>query len=124
MPKSLSTPSKRSAPTNGIQKNMLIEYMEQNPKLRAGTFSPDFTFKNCQTLWEIITVKLNAVPGGAKKDDWRMWRKTWADMKKNATRKAVRLKKESQKTGGGTPPKSDLNEDDIMILDMINTKKV
>lgn len=69
------TPSKRSAPTNGIQKNILIEYMEQNPKLRAGTFGPDFTFKNAQTLWEIITVKLNAVPGGAKKDHWRMWRK-------------------------------------------------
>lgn len=69
------TPSKRSTPTNGIQKNILLEYMEQNPKLRAGTFGPDFTFKNAQTLWEIITVKLNAVPGGAKKDHWRMWRK-------------------------------------------------
>lgn len=45
-------------------------------------------------------------------------------MKKNATSKAVRFKKESQKTGGGTPPKSDLNEDDIMILDMISTKKI
>lgn len=71
----VSKPSKRSPPLNSIQKSMLIEFMTKHPKLRSGTFSPEFTFKVAKTLWEEITIKLNAVPGGARKDNWKSWRK-------------------------------------------------
>lgn len=64
----------RLAPINGIQKDMLIEFMQQHENLQSGRFSKDFTFKKAQGLWQEISLRLNAVPNGAKKE-WKQWRK-------------------------------------------------
>lgn len=66
--------SQRAKNVNKEQKEILIQYMEKNPKLISGKFSKDFTYKTAQHLWNKIATELNSVPNGGKKD-WHQWRK-------------------------------------------------
>ncbi len=55
------------------QKEMLINFMESNPKLYIGYFDNSFSAKDATVLWKTISEELNSVPGACK--DWKGWRK-------------------------------------------------
>lgn len=55
------------------QKAMLYRFMHQNPNLKDGKFTLDFTQHKAQRLWSKIAIKLNNVPGARK--TWLQWRK-------------------------------------------------
>jgi len=55
------------------QKHILLEFMRKNEHLQAGKFSPAFTVKQSQKLWQELTDLLNSSPGAKK--DWKKWRK-------------------------------------------------
>lgn len=64
---------KRSGNISLSQKELMVEFIENNEKMKSGKFTNDFTFKTAQKLWEKLASILNAVPGARK--DWRQWRK-------------------------------------------------
>ncbi|KAK9711825.1 Myb/SANT-like DNA-binding domain [Popillia japonica] len=112
----------RSATIKNAQKEAPLEFVQQHPNLQSGRFTKDFTFKKGQQLWELISEILNSMLEGAVKD-WRHWRKTWQDMKKNTKAKAVEVKKYAIGTigtGGGEPSKILLNAIDNKIMDIIS----
>ncbi|XP_050516176.1 uncharacterized protein LOC126891040 [Diabrotica virgifera virgifera] len=92
--------------------------MEQHEELRRGQFTATFTYKKAQQLWEEITTNLNSVPNGQAKD-WKKWRKTWQDMKKNATAKNAAIKRHRNMTGGGPTCSSSLSDQETWVLSMI-----
>lgn len=53
---------------------MLLDFVQLHPQLHTGKFTAVFTHAIAQSLWEQITITLNAVPGGGVKD-WKQWRK-------------------------------------------------
>ncbi|CAG9762659.1 unnamed protein product [Ceutorhynchus assimilis] len=108
----------RAAPINGIQKDILVEFMQQHEDLQSAKFTKEFTFKKAQHLWNEIALKLNAVPGGAHKE-WKMWRKTWQDLKKNVKLKATKDKLYLHGTGGGPENVTILDNTENTILEMI-----
>lgn len=61
------------------QKKMLVDFMNQNEKLRSGKFTPNFSYKTAQELWINISNQLNSVPNGVEKD-WKKWRKVSANL--------------------------------------------
>lgn len=62
---------KRSGNLSPEQKNELVEFIENHPRLKSGKFSNEFTFKDAQTLWMEITHILNSMPGAKK--EWKLW---------------------------------------------------
>ncbi|XP_050501990.1 uncharacterized protein LOC126881655 [Diabrotica virgifera virgifera] len=100
------------------QKKLLIIYMEQHEELRRGQFTATFTYKKAQQLWEEITTNLNSVPNGQAKD-WKKWRKTWQDIKKNAKAKNAAIKRHRNMTGGGPACSSSLSDQETEVLSMI-----
>ncbi|KAJ8926656.1 hypothetical protein NQ314_020958 [Rhamnusium bicolor] len=83
------------------QKTYLIQYVEEHRELQSGKLSQQFTFKKAQCLWKELANILNSMPGARK--DWEKWRKG---------------------TGGGPPPKDEVNSDDDKILGMISSVAV
>ncbi|CAH1183063.1 unnamed protein product [Ceutorhynchus assimilis] len=81
--------------------------------------SNSFTFKDAQKQWQEITSNLNSVAKGSKKD-WKQWRKTWTDIKKNTKSRAAENRKHCMKTGGG-PPLKFMDERDNEVLNIIGT---
>ncbi|XP_025198804.1 uncharacterized protein LOC112599981 [Melanaphis sacchari] len=81
------------------QKIALVEFMEAHPELQKGKFSPNFTHKQANYLWNDISLELNTMIGANKNAE--KWRKCWIDMKSNTKTKNVQLKKSQMKTGGG-----------------------
>lgn len=65
---------KRTGNKTGIQKQMVLDFVELNPQLHTKKFTAQFTHAKGQELWKQITVSLNAVPGGGIKT-WKQWRK-------------------------------------------------
>lgn len=55
------------------QKKVLLDYINDHPKLKSGKFSPDFTYKDAQELWENFTIEVHKIPGATK--TWQKWRK-------------------------------------------------
>ncbi|CAH1114802.1 unnamed protein product [Psylliodes chrysocephalus] len=68
-----------------------------------------------QCLWEQLTLILNSVDDGARKN-CKQWRKTWQDMKKNVKSKITKLRIHSSATGGGGPSAIKFDETDSEIL--------
>lgn len=64
---------KRSANVTEEQKTLLLQFMEENPRLMCGKFAADFTYKDATILWEKLTDILNSCNGVNK--DWKSWRK-------------------------------------------------
>lgn len=59
------------------QKQLMLEFCESYPKLLTGKFTPSFTVKDAQQIWQNMAVALNAVSTGPEKS-WRQWRKVIA----------------------------------------------
>lgn len=57
---------------NEVQRQMISEFMSKNPDIKCGNFAV------AKEKWKKIAVKLNQVPGGARKD-WTRWRQTYYD---------------------------------------------
>lgn len=68
---------RRSRPSHQ-QKVILYRFMELNPNLKNGKFSPDLTQHTAQKLWTKIGANLNSVPDGARKT-WSQWRRVELD---------------------------------------------
>ncbi|KAJ6642424.1 hypothetical protein Bhyg_07372, partial [Pseudolycoriella hygida] len=64
------------------QKLMLQSFMNNNPKLKEGIFTREFTHQSAQKLWSKIARKLNEVPGAHK--TWQQWKRTWKDIVRNS----------------------------------------
>lgn len=111
----------RKCSLNLVQKTLITEFLKNHPNLQTGKFSKEFTFKKARALWEELTITLNSVPNGAKKD-WRQWRKTWQDLKKHTKSKAATVRKHTQGTGGGGP--AVLSTIDGEILDLMSPSQV
>ncbi|KAL5241364.1 hypothetical protein ACI65C_008774 [Semiaphis heraclei] len=56
-----------------LQKEALVEFMENHPDLRKGKFSINFTTATAKKLWVKYQIMLNSIPGPAK--EWNEWRK-------------------------------------------------
>ncbi|KAF5276387.1 hypothetical protein FQR65_LT16354 [Abscondita terminalis] len=112
----------RTSNLNSVQKEIMCNFIRSRPDLQSGRFSNTFTFKDAQALWENLSSQLNSVPNGAVKD-WRHWRKTWQDLKKNTKSKAVAAKKHASGTGGGEPYPS-LSETDNVVLSVITQTEI
>ena len=67
------TVKKRSGNISSSQKESLVEFVAEHPKLRTGKFDATFTFKDSGRLWTECAVILNGIPGSQK--DWKSWRK-------------------------------------------------
>lgn len=65
--------NKKKAKVGEEQRLYLVEFLEQNPELRNGKFTPTFTYKTSQKCWNEIALQLNAV--GPVQKDWKQWRK-------------------------------------------------
>ncbi|KAJ8965418.1 hypothetical protein NQ314_004171 [Rhamnusium bicolor] len=104
------------------QKTYLIQYVEEHRELQSGKLSQQFTFKKAQCLWKELANILNSMPGARK--DWEKWRKTWHDLRNLAKSKGASIKKYQKGTGGGPPPKDEVNSDDDKILGMISSVAV
>ncbi|XP_023311511.1 uncharacterized protein LOC111692042 [Anoplophora glabripennis] len=77
-------------------------------------------------LWSEVTNILNSVPGGPAKD-WKQWRKSWVDLKKNTKEKESQKRKYMQGTGGGppsSPPSKTKSNIDEKILSIINPTSI
>lgn len=57
---------------NAEQRQMIVEFIEQNPDLQIGNFT------HGEAKWQAFAERLNAVVGGARKD-WSQWRKSYYD---------------------------------------------
>ncbi|VEN40528.1 unnamed protein product [Callosobruchus maculatus] len=114
---------KRVSPVSQQQKQMLIDFLNNNPELLSGRFTAEFTKKVAQTLWEKITSSLNAVPGGSRKS-WLQWRKSWQDMRKHVKAKQVAQHKHEKMTGGGPRNVVSFDSIDQKILDTISPKEI
>ncbi|CAG9826614.1 unnamed protein product [Diabrotica balteata] len=102
------------------QKKELINFMEENPDLKSGKFTNNFTYKTAQTMWQTLSQILNALPGAKK--EWKQWRKTWQDMKSNTKRKNTKIKNSQVETGGGPPIKDvKMTEEDLKIIEILGT---
>ncbi|KAJ8913395.1 hypothetical protein NQ315_008788 [Exocentrus adspersus] len=92
--------------------------MEEDQMLRRGKFSAEFSFKDAQIRWEKITNHLNSIPGARK--NWKDWRRTWQDLKKNVKKKNTFIKQSSQVTGGGPPTCVTFTDDDNILLKILD----
>lgn len=59
------------------QKQMLKDFIHNNPKLLAGKFGPSFTLKDGESMWKSISKELNKLKGCIK--NWEDWRKVIKD---------------------------------------------
>jgi hypothetical protein len=57
---------KKSKSVTYEQKQLLIDFVHKHNKLNTKKFSPSFTMKNAQMLWQEITDTLNNVVGPKK----------------------------------------------------------
>lgn len=57
---------------------ILSEFMQTHPHLQTGKFTPTFTYKVAQAMWEEVSVTLHAIPGASK--TWQQWRKVCKDI--------------------------------------------
>ena len=64
---------KRTTNVSKMQKDALMGFLEENPKLLSGKLEVSFTHKDASLLWENCAKMLNAIPGSYK--DWKGWRK-------------------------------------------------
>ena len=48
------------------QKEILVDFLECNPKLNTGKFDNTYSFKDAKVLWQKLANKLNSVPGACK----------------------------------------------------------
>ncbi|KAK4882318.1 hypothetical protein RN001_005637 [Aquatica leii] len=99
------------------QKQVLLQFLEDNPNVKSGKFSANFTYKTAQRSWQTIAEQLNAI--GPVQKSWCQWRKTWQDMKTKAKTKGGELRREREKTGGGPPTNTlitDVDEERILNL--------
>lgn len=64
---------KRSGHLSACQKMALIDFVEENPRVKEARYDTSFTYKDGNRLWEKAALALNAIPGSQK--DWKAWRK-------------------------------------------------
>ncbi|CAH1183936.1 unnamed protein product [Phaedon cochleariae] len=111
---------KKSLPITNKQKKLLTEYITQKPEMYIGRLTSTYTKSVMIRNWEEISNILNSVPNGPAKD-WKQWRKTWVDIKKNTKARAVKERNYRRGTGGGPPwPHNNKDESiDEKILSII-----
>ncbi|XP_054276579.1 uncharacterized protein LOC129001633 [Macrosteles quadrilineatus] len=90
------------------QRDFLIAFLEQNPKLATNQLDAYYTREVSNKKWEEATIKLNSLGGAFK--TVKQWKRTWTDLKVASKKKAANMRKNSLKTGGG--PVSSSSEDD------------
>ncbi|KAI5637785.1 myb/SANT-like DNA-binding domain-containing protein [Phthorimaea operculella] len=61
------------------QKKRLLEIITKHPLVIQGKTTDDFSLADARTVWQKITLELNAFPDGTRRT-WKQWRKTWQDM--------------------------------------------
>ncbi|XP_051171341.1 uncharacterized protein LOC127288118 [Leptopilina boulardi] len=96
---SLSEP-KRKKYMSQEQKELLIGFMINHPKLQTGKFNKTFTVRDSQRLWQEVTQELHKIPGPTK--DWKQWRKTWQDLRSLAKCRGTGLKDLLEKMNKGS----------------------
>nr|XP_012235043.1 PREDICTED: uncharacterized protein LOC105679549 isoform X1 [Linepithema humile] len=109
---------KRSANVTEEQKTLLLQFMEENPRLISGKFFADFTYKDATILWQKITNILNSCNGVSK--DWKSWRKCWQDLRSRSKMKQSKINAEQRKTGGGSESHLKLSPIEEATLNLIS----
>ncbi|CAH1114743.1 unnamed protein product [Psylliodes chrysocephalus] len=106
-------------PITGCQKEIMVEYIGSKKEMYTGKLTATYTKEKIIANWKDISNLLNCVPGGPSKE-WKQWRKTWVDLKKNQKAKFAGQKKYSEGTGGGPPiPCSPTNGLEAKLLEII-----
>uniref|UniRef100_A0A1Y1LE05 Regulatory protein zeste n=1 Tax=Photinus pyralis TaxID=7054 RepID=A0A1Y1LE05_PHOPY len=92
----------KSRQLSSKQKETLVNFVYARPDMYKGKLTGTYTNAVAMALWKEVTCLLNSIPGGATKD-WKQWRKTWTDIKKNVKSRKTKEQRYSQGTGGGPP---------------------
>ncbi|CAH0560397.1 unnamed protein product [Brassicogethes aeneus] len=102
----------RSGQIRQGQKDILLEFIKNQPNLQSGKFTSTFTKKCGQNLWEKVILTLN-IPDGPKKN-WIQWH--MAGTKKNAKAKNSNIRRHAGATGGGPAINSKLTDTEYEIV--------
>ncbi|XP_031335001.1 uncharacterized protein LOC116178458 [Photinus pyralis] len=109
------TTQKKCGSINAAQKQTLTDFVFEHKEMYVGKFTATYTKAVSEKLWQEVTVLLNSIPGGPSKD-WKLWRKTWIDLKKNTKAKLSRARNYAAGTGGGPPlPEIDTSTDSKIL---------
>ncbi|KAG5890858.1 hypothetical protein JTB14_016291 [Gonioctena quinquepunctata] len=103
-----------------VQKECMLKYLQENPRLTNIKFSASFNVKDAQMLWRSLAASLNRLPGRGSVKSWKQWRKTWQDLKSKTkmkyfqengvlTKEEILILKISGELNGNQLPTTEMN---------------
>ncbi|CAG9762527.1 unnamed protein product [Ceutorhynchus assimilis] len=98
---------------------IILDWLERNPEMVSGRGIGPTGKSNLKEKWENLAITLNSL--GYTNKSAEKWMKTWTDFKCNLKRKAADIKKEQNKTGGGSSTSKALNEFEERALQLLGS---
>lgn len=83
------------------QREIMLDFMKKHPALATGRFTAPDGAKHKARLLQDLAAQLNSCSTGVTKSDDK-WLKSWQDWRSDVKSKAALLKREINKTGGGS----------------------
>ncbi|XP_046403973.1 uncharacterized protein LOC124169425 [Ischnura elegans] len=106
-----------------FQKEFLLKFLSENRRLLSTTVDETFTKQDHERLWGELSTALNSMGSGPVKSQ-SQWKKTWADMKREAREKFARMRYDPTKTAGRIGSNEVLNSIQRRILDLIGSTEM
>ncbi|XP_071455092.1 uncharacterized protein [Hetaerina americana] len=106
-----------------FQKEFLLKFLSENRRLLTTTVDETFTRQDHERLWGELSTALNSMGSGPVKSQ-SQWKKTWADMKREAREKFARMRYDPSKTAGRIGSNEVLNSIQRRILDLIGSTEL
>lgn len=101
---------------------VLVEECRKKKDVLESSFKDVGANSKKKTAWKSVTEKVNAV-GGHNRNEKQI-RKKWADMKSQAKRKTLEVKKERVKTGGGVAKEITISPIEEIVIESMGRTAV